>query len=58
MIIFYRQNYEEKLQTPLVISGKEIEHKHEARFLEVIVDENLTCSGGFTGGVGVHTPYD
>ena len=31
-----------KLPALLIISGKEIEHKYEARFLGVILDENLT----------------
>ena len=41
-MIFSRQISEKKLPSPLIILGKKIEHAHEARFLGVIVDENLT----------------
>ena len=41
-MIFSRKNTEKKLPVPFLISSKKIEHTDEARFLGVIVDENLT----------------
>ena len=41
-MIFSRQNSDKILPAPLTISGKKIEHLHEARFLGLIVDEKLT----------------
>ena len=41
--MFSRQNSEIDLPAPLINLGKEMEHKHEARFLGVlvIVDGNM-----------------
>ena len=41
-MVFSRHSSEKELPNPLIILGKKIEKKHEARFLGIIVDENFT----------------